>query len=72
MRRGTNGTRDDGRFTGLTVFVAVFGFVLFVPPLLSLFDQGHQVLHVPVVWVYLFGAWAVVIALVAVLVRRSG
>ncbi|MET9633258.1 hypothetical protein ABZX92_37955 [Lentzea sp. NPDC006480] len=54
------------------MFVAVFGFVLFVPPLLSVFDQGHQVLHVPVVWVYLFGAWAVVIALVTVLVRRSG
>lgn len=72
MKRGANRTRDDQRFTGLTAVVAAFGFLLFLPPLLSAFDRGDQVFNVPVVWAYLFGAWALLIALVAVLVRRSG
>lgn len=69
MKRGT---KDDARFTALTAVAALFGLVLFVPPLLSAFNRGGQVFGVPVVWAYLFCAWAVVIGLVALLVRRSG
>ncbi|MFS8103917.1 hypothetical protein LFM09_43030 [Lentzea alba] len=69
MRRGT---RNDGRFTGLTVLVAATGFVLFLPPLLTVANDGGTVAGVPAVAAYLFGAWLVVIALVAFLVRRSG
>lgn len=72
MKRGANGPNGDERLTGLTTVVALFGFLLFLPPLLSAFDRGDQVFGVPVVWAYLFGAWAVVIGLVAFVVRRSG
>jgi hypothetical protein len=65
------GPRDDERFTGRLVLVAGLGFVLFAPPLIAAFDRGGHLLGVPVVWVYLFLAWAVVIGLVAVLVARS-
>jgi hypothetical protein len=72
MRRGRNGARDDERLNGRLVAVAVLGFVLFVPPLLAAFDRPVQVLGVPLLWAYLMLAWAVVIGLVATLVRRSG
>lgn len=69
MRRGA---RDDKRFTGLTILAASTGLVLFLPPLLTLANDGGTVAGVPTAAAYLFGAWLVVIALVALLVRRSG
>lgn len=64
--------RDDGRFTGLTILAAATGLVLFLPPLLTVADDGGTIAGVPAVAAYLFGAWLVVITLVALLVRRSG
>lgn len=64
--------RDDRRFTGLTILAAATGFVLFLPPLLTVANDGGTIAGVPAVAVYLFGAWLAVIALVALLVRRSG
>ncbi|MFD4669486.1 hypothetical protein ACFWNN_07085 [Lentzea sp. NPDC058450] len=69
MRRGA---RNDQRFTGLTILAATTGLVLFLPPLLTAANSGGTIAGVPLVAAYLFGAWLVVIALVAVLVRRSG
>lgn len=63
---------DDRRFTGLTILVAATGLVLFLPPLLTAANDGGTIAGVPAVAAYLFGAWVVVIALVALLVRRSG
>lgn len=63
---------DDEQLTGRLVAVAVFAFLLFVPPLLAQFDRVSAVLGVPVVWAYLFLSWAGVIGLIAVIVRRSG
>jgi hypothetical protein len=65
------GPRDDDRLTGRLVLVAALGFVLVAPPVIAAFDHGGQLFGVPVVWAYLFLAWAVVIGLVFVLVRRS-
>ena len=62
---------DSDRLGAWLVAVAVLGFLLFAPPLLSLFDHRTRVLGIPVLWVYLFGAWAVVIALVAIVNRGS-
>ena len=69
MRRGA---RDDKRFTGLTILAAATGFVLFLPPLLTAANAGGTIAGVPAVAAYLFCAWLAVIALVALLVRRSG
>jgi hypothetical protein len=52
--------------------VALFalGVLLFSYPLLSLFDTSHTVLGVPLLYAYLFGAWAALIALMVVVVER--
>jgi len=51
--------------------LAFLGLVLFNYPLLSLFSGDGRVLGVPVLYAYLFAAWATLIALMALVVRRS-
>lgn len=53
--------------------VALFmlGVLLFTPPLLALFNNATGVLGLPMLYLYLFGAWAAVIALVALTVERT-
>ena len=53
----------DERGTARLVAVAVLAFLLFDHPLLGLSD-GAPVLGVPLPLLYLFGAWALVVALV--------
>lgn len=52
--------------------VAVFlaGLILFNYPVLSLFDRFAVVAGIPLVFVYLFAAWAALIALMAWVVER--
>lgn len=61
---------NDERMTGRLVAVAVLGALLFAPPLLSLFDRDTSVAGVPLLYAYLFAAWALVIGLVAAVARR--
>ena len=58
--------------TARLVAVAMLGFLLFSPPLLGVFDTGAMVLGVPLLWAYLFVAWAAVIGLVAAAARKAG
>lgn len=51
------------------VAVAALAAVLFGWPFLVVFDQPVRVLGVPLLWAWLLGAWAAVVALVAVVVR---
>lgn len=51
------------------VVLAVLAFALFNYPLLHLFDVDALVLGVPLVWLYVFGSWALLIGLVALAVR---
>jgi len=53
------------------VAVAVLAVLVFDYPLLALFDVDVRVLGVPLLWAYLFSAWAGVIAVVAWLVRGA-
>ncbi len=52
--------------------VAVFlgGCVLFNYPVLSLFDRGAAVFGMPLLYVYVFVAWAGLIALMAWIIER--
>ena len=50
---------------------AVLALLLFNYPFLALFDLDVRVLGVPLLWMYLFTAWALVVALVAWLVRDT-
>jgi hypothetical protein len=54
-------------------FVALFllGNVLFNYPLLGLFNRPDMVLGIPLLYGYLFGAWALLIALLAWVVRKK-
>jgi hypothetical protein len=48
----------------------LLGCLMFNYPLITLFDRPELVLGVPVLYAYLFGAWALIIAMVAVIVER--
>lgn len=47
------------------VLVFLAGVLLFFSPILSLFDRQVAWLGVPVLYLYLFGAWAFLIAVTA-------
>lgn len=56
------------RLIGLLLLAAL----LFSPVLLSLFAQSHRIAGLPLLVVYVFAAWAVVIALLARVARGGG
>ena len=47
------------------VALFVLGVVLMIPPILEIFNQPVRVLGVPVLYLYVFLAWAALIILVA-------
>ena len=49
----------------------LLGCLLFNYPMLALFNVGETVAGVPVLYAYLFTAWASLIALVALVMRRD-
>jgi hypothetical protein len=54
------------------VALALLGFLLFSYPLLSLFSVDRAVFGVPVLYAYLFASWGLLIALMALVVRKTG
>jgi hypothetical protein len=60
---------SEQRTSARLVALAVVAFLLFNYPLLRLFDVNVIVLGVPLVWLYVFVAWAALIALVGLSVR---
>lgn len=52
--------------------VALFllGNILFNYPLLTLFNRPEVVLGIPMLYVYVFGAWALLIVLLAHIVQK--
>ena len=52
--------------------VALFmlGWLLLTYPLLALFNRGGSVAGIPLLYVYLFGAWALLIVLMALAARQ--
>jgi predicted tellurium resistance membrane protein TerC len=54
----------------LLVALLLLGVLLFVPPLLTIFNQATRILGVPMLYLYLFVVWAALIALVAFAVER--
>ena len=62
--KGTRGARLVGLF--------MLGCLLFNYPLLALFNVQATLLGVPILYAYIFFAWALVIALVARVMERAG
>jgi hypothetical protein len=50
--------------------VFLLGCLLFNYPLLSLFNNPGEILDVPLLYIYIFGAWAVLIALMACVIEK--
>lgn len=61
---------DEDRTPTRLVVLAVVAFALFNYPLLRIADAPVVVLGVPLVWLYVFVVWALLIALVALTVRK--
>jgi len=62
VRRGTQSQNLAALF--------LLGCLLFNYPLLSLFSRYVMVLDIPLLYIYLFTAWAALIALMATIVER--
>ena len=60
-------SRKGQRLVGLFLL----GCLLFNYPLLALFNARTTVFGIPLLYAYLFAAWALLIALVAVIMERA-
>jgi hypothetical protein len=60
-------SRKGQRLVGLFLL----GCLLFNYPLLALFNVRATIFGVPLLYAYLFAAWALLIALVAVIMERT-
>jgi hypothetical protein len=60
---------SDRLRTARLVAVGLLALALFNFPLLAVFDTNTLVAGVPVMWAYLFGAWLLVIVLLAWIAR---
>jgi hypothetical protein len=56
----------------LLIALFVLGVALLTPPLLIVFNNPARILGIPVLYLYLFAVWVVLIGLVAVAVERGG
>jgi Mg2+/Co2+ transporter CorB len=54
------------------VALCLLGFLLFNYPILALFNRAGLLFGIPVLYAYIFAAWAVLIVLMAIVVERSG
>jgi hypothetical protein len=54
------------------VALCMLGALLFNYPILALFNRPVLFLGIPLVYAYIFAAWALLIALVGIVVERSG
>jgi hypothetical protein len=48
----------------------LLGWLLFNFPLLALFNRSVEVLGIPLLYAYIFGAWLALILLMAVVIER--
>lgn len=61
---------DAGAARRRIIAAFLLGCLLFTYPLIALFNVGGTVFGVPALYVYIFGAWALLVALIAFAVRR--
>lgn len=62
--------RQPGRHGAQLAAVFLLGCLLFNYPLMSVFSVEGRIFGVPVLFAYLFGAWATLIALVALVTEQ--
>jgi hypothetical protein len=62
IRRGLTSERLIGLF--------LFGLLLFTPPLIGVVDKAYLIGGIPVLYLYLFVVWAMLIGMTALIVER--
>lgn len=63
--------RDGGAGDRL-IAVFLLGLLLLTPPLLAIFNIERLIFGIPILYLYLFGGWALLVGLVALVLRRRG
>ena len=53
------------------IFLFLLGMLLFNPPLLSIFDRPAVVIGIPLLYLYLFAAWGVLLVLMALTIESA-
>ena len=54
------------------IFLFLMAVLVLNPPFLTIFDIPRTLLGVPVLYIYLFACWAVLIALAAIAIESTG
>jgi hypothetical protein len=62
--------RDSARQHDVAVLLPCIGLLLLMPPFIGLFSPRLMLFGIPLQVLYVFGVWAVLIVLAAVLARR--
>ncbi len=67
------GMKDDNRSGQRLVALFLFGMVLFNPLVVGLFDVGaeNRLFGIPLLFLYLFVGWAILIGLIAVVAESA-
>ena len=60
-----------GNFAERTLAIFFLGLLLFNPPVLSLFSNDSRIGDVPVLYIYLFAAWALLIVFMGRSARQA-
>ncbi len=63
--------KRPGNYGQRLIALFLLGCLLFNYPLLSLFSIEHHLFGIPLLYVYIFAAWALLIALIAAAVERN-
>ncbi len=60
----------SGRKKEWSILLFVASLILFLPPILKIFDRADLLFNIPLSYVYFFGVWALVILFTALGARR--
>ncbi len=52
------------------VALFLFGMILFIPPFINIFNTPTRILGIPALYLYLFSAWMLLIALLVLVIER--
>ena len=63
--------RRPGITSERLISLFLLGLLLFNPPLLSIFDVPDTAIGIPILYIYLFAAWAVLVLLMALTIESA-
>lgn len=64
--------RRPGSMSERSIALLLLAVLAFVPPFLAVFDRPVRPFGVPLLYLYLFVAWAAIVGLIALVAERGG